>query len=69
MNPVREKIKKKLDELESALKSQNHLDADKIEGVLNLMESCSKYWRVLDDAERDFLNAARDAFKERKRWA
>ena len=68
MNKILEKIENNFDALENSLRSQNHLDTDKIEGVLILMESCSKYWRVLDDEHRDFLNCARHAVAEGLEW-
>ena len=68
MNKIREKIKNNFDALEDAMKAQKHLNEDSIVEMLMLMESCSKYWRVLDDEHRDFLNAARFVVEEKKRW-
>tara|TARA_R110000850_G_scaffold191435_1_gene318361 strand:+ start:844 stop:1125 length:282 start_codon:yes stop_codon:yes gene_type:complete len=68
MNPVRQKIKNNFDALESAMSAQRHLDEDSLGEVLTLIEACSKYWRVLDDEHRDFLNAVRFAIEEGKRW-
>lgn len=68
MNPVRQKIKSNFDALESAMNAQRHLDHESIVEVLMLNEACSKYWRVLDDEHRDFLNAVRFAIEEGKRW-
>ena len=68
MNQVRQKIKNNFDALESAMNAQRHLDEDSLGEVLKLIEACSKYWRVLDDEHRDFLNAVRFAIEEGKRW-
>lgn len=68
MNKIREKIKNNFDALEDAVKAQAHLEEDGIIEVLMLIEACSKYWRVLDDEHRDFLNAVRFAVEEQKRW-
>lgn len=68
MNKIREKIKSNFDALEGAVKAQAHLEEDSIIEVLMLIEACSKYWRVLDDEHRDFLNAVRFAVEEQKRW-
>ena len=68
MSKIREKIKDNFDALEDAMKAQRHLEEDSIVEVLMLIESCSKYWRVLDDEHRDFLNAVRFAVEEEKRW-
>lgn len=68
MNKIREKIKNNFDALEDAMCDQRHLEEDSIVEVLILIESCAKFWRVLDDEHRDFLNAVRFAVEEQKRW-
>lgn len=68
MNKIQEKIKDNFDSLEKAMHEQKHLDKDSIVQVLILIEACSKYWRVLDDEHRDFLNAVRFAVENEKRW-
>ena len=69
MNPIRTKIEIRLDILEKALKSENHLHdgADFIE-VLKLINSISKFWPILEDGQRDFINASRHAVKHQKKW-
>ncbi|WP_058260743.1 hypothetical protein, partial [Thalassovita autumnalis] len=51
-------------------KEQKHLDIQNglFKEVLPLVAKASKYWRVLDDEHRDFLNAVRFAIEEGKRW-
>lgn len=68
MNKIREKIKSNFDALEKAMRAQNHLDGESIIEVLMLIDSCAKFWRVLDDEHRDFLNAVRFAVEDEKRW-
>ncbi|WP_300550174.1 hypothetical protein [Roseovarius sp.] len=68
MNKIREKIKNNFDALEGAMKAQKHLDEDNIVEVLMLIEACSKYWRVLDDEHRDFLNSIRFAVEQEMPW-
>ena len=68
MNKIREKITNNFDALEDAMCDQRHLEEDSIVEVLILIENCAKYWRVLDDEDRDFLNAVRYAVEEQKRW-
>lgn len=68
MNKIREKIKNNLDALEDAMRDQRHLEEDGIVAVLILIAACSKYWRVLTDDDRDWLNAVRYAVEEQKRW-
>ena len=68
MNKVREKVKNNFDALEDAMKAQKHLGEDTIVEVLMLIAACSKYFRILDDEHRDFLNAAKFSVEEQKRW-
>ena len=68
MSKVREKIKRNFDDLQAAMESQKHLDSKDINEVLALIESCSKYWRVLDEEHRDYLNAVRYAVEEDMPW-
>lgn len=68
MNKIREKIKSNFDALEKVMHQQKHLEEDSIVEMLILIDACSKYWRVLDDEDRDFLNAVRYAVEEQKRW-
>lgn len=68
MSKVREKIKRNFDNLQAAMESQKHLDEESLNEVLALIESCSKYSRVLDEEHRDFLNAVRDAVEEDMPW-
>ena len=70
MNPVRQKIKDTFDQLEVVMKEQKHLDIQNglFKEVLPLVAKASKFWRVLDDEHRDFLNAARYAIEKGKRW-
>lgn len=68
MTKIQEKIKTSFDQLEEAMKAQQHLEEGKIDEVLALTAQCSKFWRVLDDGHRDFLNAVRFAIEAKKRW-
>ena len=68
MKKIREKIKVNFDALEDALKHGRHLDKDSIIEMLALIQACSKYWSVLDDEHRDFLNAARFAVEDEVPW-
>ena len=59
MSQIREKIKIRFNELQQAMIDQRHLNVETIDEVLLLIESCSKFWRILSCEERDFLNAVR----------
>jgi hypothetical protein len=68
---IKEKIKSRLDELEANLKNGKHLlpnDEAEIVEVYKLTESISKFWRVLSDEERDFVQVARIAILEQLEW-
>jgi hypothetical protein len=69
MNPIRKKIETRLDNLEIALKAGKHLkNGDEILDVVKLIESISKFWSILVDGQRDFINASRYAIEEQKEW-
>lgn len=68
MDKIREKIKNNFDALEGAIRQQKHLDKNSYTEVLGLIQACSKYWSVLDDEHRDFLNAARFVVEDEVPW-
>ncbi|MGO4917850.1 hypothetical protein [Pseudogemmobacter sp. W21_MBD1_M6] len=68
INPIREKVNKRLDDLELPLNEQQHFQQDGVLHVISLIESVSKFWRILHDSERDFINGARYAIEERLKW-
>ena len=66
---IRDKIFTRLNQLEVNLQNGKHLgSAEEIIDVLTLIDSVSKFWRILNDDERDLLNAARYALEEQKAW-
>ena len=69
---IREKITSRFDQLEAELKSGKHLlassDEEEMLEVYKLTESISKFWRILSDEEKDFIQAARIAILEQKSW-
>jgi hypothetical protein len=66
---VKEKIKVRFAELESALSSGNHLkSAEGTIAVLDLISSISKFSSILSDEERDFINAAKMAAADKLEW-
>ena len=69
MSQIHEKIKIRFDALEQAMNEQRHLDVESIDEVLLLIEGCSKFWRILDDEHKDFLNAVRLALEDQLTWA
>jgi hypothetical protein len=66
---VREKIQTRLDTLETFLKAGEHLkSAEGVIAVLTTIASVSKFWRMMTDEERDFVNAAKVAVEDELEW-
>lgn len=66
---VRLKIQARLDTLEAQLKAGEHLrSAEGVIAVLMTIGAVSKFWRVMNDEERDFVNAAKMAVEEELEW-
>lgn len=69
---IKEKIKNRLDELEASLKAGKHLlecaSEEEMLEVYKLTESISKFWLILSDDEKDFIQCARIAILEQKSW-
>ena len=66
---VRDKIQTRLDTLEAHLKAGEHLrSAEGVIAVLTTIASVSKFWRVMTDEDRDFVNAAKMAVEDELEW-
>jgi hypothetical protein len=63
---VREKLKLRFEKLEKMMTSNEHL-SNKSE-VIETVESISKFWRILNEEERDYINVARWAIEDDKEW-
>ncbi len=63
---IHDKIEQRLDALEIVLKQGQHL-SDPV-AVLEIIASITKYWRILDDEGRDYVNAARFALEDKLPW-
>ncbi len=63
---IHDKIEKRLDALEAALRQQRHISDP--EPVLDIIASVSKFWTILKDEDRDYVNAARFALVEKRPW-
>ena len=68
--PIRGRIEATFNQLEVVMSEQKHLDIQNglFKEVLPLVAKASKYWRILDDEHRDFLNCVRYAIQNSKRW-
>ncbi|MCR9126755.1 MAG: hypothetical protein NXH82_11570 [Rhodobacteraceae bacterium] len=63
------KIQTRLEMLETQLKAGEHLrSAEGVIAVLMTIGAVSKFWRVLTDEERDFVNAAKMAVEDGLEW-
>jgi hypothetical protein len=69
MNTLRNKIKTRFDDLTTAMEAQKHLsDGEDFIEVITLIESITKFWTILSDAERDYINAVRLAVQDQVPW-
>lgn len=66
MSTIRQRIEERLNLLESMLSAQKHLsDPD---DVLEMIASVSKFYSVLTEEQREYIQAVRFAVEERKDW-
>jgi len=63
---LKQKIKERLDVLESLMKSQTHLQDD--DTIIETLESVDKFWSVLEEDEKEFIGAVRYACRTQTRW-
>lgn len=69
MAAIRQKIRDRLNALEAAMIDQKHLGSpEDQQAVLDLIDSITKFWSVLDDGDRDFLNAVRMTIAQKSNW-
>ena len=66
MSTIRQRIEERLNLLESMLTSQEHITNP--DDVLEMIASVSKFYSVLTEEQREFVQAARWAVEERKDW-
>lgn len=66
MNALTKKIEERLDELEDLMDNNIHLE-DRLQ-VEQLIQSISKFWSVLEEGDRDYIEAARYACEWQKVW-
>ena len=66
MESVRRKIANRLDDLERLMGEQKHLTHS--EHVEHVIDSVSKFWSVLNEEEKEYLQAARYALDKKAEW-
>lgn len=66
---IKDKIKARLDDLESGLREGRHLASDEERAQMeHVVASISKFFSTLSEEDRDFLNAARYAIEDGLEW-
>lgn len=65
---IKEKIQAALDSLEMKMKSQAHLNEDRLDGVIEDVEFLTKCFSALNEDDREFLGAAKFAIRAKMRW-
>ena len=63
---MREKIKERMDVLQKMMESNIHLDD--AERVTRQIETISKFWSVLSEEDRDYIQGCQYAIEEKYEW-
>jgi hypothetical protein len=63
---IDDKIKKRMDELENAMKSNAHINETLY--VMDLYYSVRKLWSRLSEEDRDFLHGVEYALEHKTEW-
>jgi hypothetical protein len=63
---LRNKIESRMKHLELLMNGQAHLDRP--EYTFSVIESVSKFWSILDEADKDYIQCASAAAEEKVRW-
>ena len=62
----REKIKERMDVLQKMMESNIHLDD--AERVTRQIQTISKFWSVLSEEDRDYIQGCQYAIEEKYEW-
>jgi hypothetical protein len=60
------KIKQRMDKLQKWMESNHHIDHPN--EVYELTTSVSKFWSVLSEEDRDYIQAAQHAIEDKTEW-
>lgn len=66
MSELRKKIELRLDEIEDLMNSNSHLANP--EELDEKVSNVSKFWSVLSEEDRDFIQGVRWAVEEKVKW-
>jgi hypothetical protein len=63
---IAEKVERKMQALEHLMNTQTHLELPS--AVAESIESLSLYWEHMSDEDKDYVDCASDALKEKRKW-
>jgi hypothetical protein len=63
---IAEKVERKMAALEHLMNTQTHLELPS--AVAESIESLSLYWEHMSDADKDYVDCASDALKNKRKW-
>lgn len=63
---VREKIKDRLDEIESLMKQQKHLENPLL--IYDKLPDVEKFWSIMSEDDKEFIAAVRFAIEIKIKW-
>tara|TARA_B100000902_G_scaffold21145_1_gene25452 strand:- start:958 stop:1170 length:213 start_codon:yes stop_codon:yes gene_type:complete len=63
---MREKIKERMDVLQKMMENNIHLDD--AQRVTRQIETVSKFWSVLSEEDRDYIQGCQYAIEEKYKW-
>lgn len=66
MSDLKNKINKRLDDLEMLMGNQKHLSSPDM--VLEHIESITKFWSVLKEEDKDYIECAKFALETKSEW-
>lgn len=66
MSKLRQEIKNRMDILQDWMESNYHLRRPEV--VEEHIQSITKFWSVLDEEDRDYIQCAQHAIEEKMEW-
>lgn len=66
MGELRNTINKRMDVLQAWMEANYHLKRPEV--VIEHIETVSKFWSVLSEEDRDYIQCARHAIDEKMEW-
>ncbi len=60
------KIKKRMDQLQNWMETNYHINNSK--EVYELTKNISKFWSILSEEDKDYIQAAQDAIQNKIEW-